>query len=91
MYKILKSVHMERRYVKRLLRCGFCGGNNNASQEMKELSDESKSITKEEGETFLDDSDVRKDSFHNLYMRFRKYHDICTTEDLYDDETQLSR
>ncbi|XP_047963520.1 CSC1-like protein RXW8 [Salvia hispanica] len=55
MYKILKSVHMERRYVKRLLRCGFCGGNNNASQEMKELSDESKSITKDE--TFLDDSD----------------------------------
>ena len=68
--------------MKRLLRCGFCGGNNNASQEMKELSDESKSITKDE--TFLDDSDVRKDSCFNLYIRFRKYHDVCTIEDLYD-------
>ncbi|KAG6438068.1 hypothetical protein SASPL_103002 [Salvia splendens] len=55
MYTILRNIHMERRYVKRLLRCGFCGSHNNASQDFRALSDESNSVTNEE--TFLDDSD----------------------------------
>ncbi|KAG6434712.1 hypothetical protein SASPL_106353 [Salvia splendens] len=55
MYEILRNIHMERRYVKRLLRCGFCGSHNSASQDFRTLSDESNNVTNEK--TFLDDSD----------------------------------
>ncbi|KAH6776364.1 GDSL-like lipase/acylhydrolase superfamily protein [Perilla frutescens var. hirtella] len=52
MYNMLTSIHMERRYVRRLLRCGFCGG---TASSFNTLSDESKSICKEE--SCLDGSD----------------------------------
>lgn len=55
MYKMLTSIHMERRYVRRLLRCGFCGG---TASTFKSLSEESKSISREEN--CFDGSDVRK-------------------------------
>ncbi|KAL0439439.1 UNVERIFIED_CONTAM: CSC1-like protein RXW8 [Sesamum latifolium] len=55
MYKMLKSTHMEKPCVPRLMRCGFCGG---TATSFKMLSNEAK--TPKEESCCFDGADVKK-------------------------------
>ncbi|KAL0288181.1 UNVERIFIED_CONTAM: CSC1-like protein RXW8 [Sesamum angustifolium] len=77
MYKMLKSTHMEKRCVPRLMRCGFCGG---TATSFKMLSNEVKTPKEE---SCFDGADVKKKECRTALVFFRtRYAALLVSETL---------